>query len=305
MPELCYLDGRTLPMADASVSPEDRGYNFGDGVYEVIRVYRGVPFALDLHLERLADSAGAIGIRLPRSLDAYRAVIHELVARAGHDEAAIYIQLTRGAEPRAHVFSETIRPVDFAYVRPLADKAAVRAKGQHVLTAEDDRWSRCHIKSLNLLPNILAKNEAARRGALEAMFVMPESRVVTEGSASNLFAVKDGAIHTHPIAGGKVLPGVTRQVMLELARRAGIEVIEERRTLEFFLAADEVLLSSTTLEIVPIGRIDETVIGDGEPGPMQRRLQHLFEVKVAAECGVAAAEAETLVDEMAVGGSGA
>jgi D-alanine transaminase len=276
--ELCYLNGRVLPLADAAISPFDRGYNFGDGVYEMIRVYGGVSFGLDEHLERLFRSARAIDIQPRLTLDEYRDLIEALVRQSGMPEAHVYGQLTRGVAPRNHVCADDVKAADFWCVKSAGPAPTV---GRRILSVEDDRWNRCHIKTICLLPNVLAKRRAARAGADEAFFVLPESNIVTEGAASNAFAVKNGVIYTHP-TGSKVLAGVTRKMLLELAQEQGIETVEEGKTLDFFRDADEVWMSSTTLELQPILELDGRPVGNGQVGPVAIQLREAYSERVQA-----------------------
>jgi D-alanine transaminase len=276
---LCYFDGRFLPLCDVAVSPFDRGYNFGDGVYEMLRVYNGVPFALDEHVERLFRSAAGIDIRPRLSPRDYRDLIVALVERAGWADAAVYGQLTRGDAPRDHVWDENIAPIDFWTVKPLVSPKF----GRTMISVPDERWSRCEIKAISLLPNVLAKQRARRVGADEALFVMPNG-IATEGGACNLFAVKDGVLYTHPI-GGKVLPGVTRAITLKICKKMGVPVVEEGRSLDFHRDADEVFVCSTTMEIQPLLQLDWRPIADARPGPMTMRLRQAFLDYVRQACG--------------------
>ena len=223
MSELIWINGEIQPLADARIGVEDRGFQFADGVYEVIRLYKRKPFALDLHLQRLEKSAAGIQLSLPIGAPALTAEIGKFLAQAAVPDGMIYLQLTRGCAPRNHAFSQTQATLLF-YVRalpPVADAAT--SDGLKLVTVPDERWKRCWIKSIGLLPNVLAKNQALAAGADEAVFV--ENDLVTECSASNIFAVIGGRLVTHPV-GGKVLPGITRAVLLELARKLQVSVDE-------------------------------------------------------------------------------
>jgi len=273
---VAYVGGRLCPLAEASVPLTDRGLLFGDGVYEVYRLYRGRPFRLAQHLARLDRSARAIRLA-PPSLD-WPAVLGELVERNGlaGADATVYVQLTRGAPAsRGHAFPPAgTPPTVFALARPLAPPpAAWYERGVAAISRPDLRWGRCDIKSTSLLPNVLANQDAVDAGAWETVFV--RDGVVTEGSHTNLMAVVDGVLVTHP-EGPRILSGVTRAAVLEVAREIGIPV-DERPLLRAALArASEVLLTGTTTEVVPVTRLDgETVAGE-RPGPVARRLRDGF-----------------------------
>lgn len=279
-----FVNGEWLAPGQARVSVEDRGFQFGDGVYEVVRVYRGKPFALRPHLLRLARSAREIELELPVPLEQLEEMVREAPARRGVEEATVYIQLTRGFAPRVHYFPEEAEPTLVVYASPVRRQpAALYEQGAAAIVLPDERWLRCDIKSVNLLPNALAKERARRAGALEAL-LWREGVGITEGSSSNVFAVRDGTLVTAP-AGRYILRGITRDIVLELAREAGIPVQERFLSKEELLAADEVLVTSTTLEVMPIARIDGGAVGEGRPGPVARRLREAYGAKVDAETG--------------------
>lgn len=247
MKELIWLNGEVMPMAEARVSVEDRGFQFADGVYEVIRLYEGKPFALDEHLDRLEKSASAILIELPLSLAALRAEIVQLIGQTQVGEGMIYLQLTRGPAARNHLYPSNTRPTLLFYTRPLEKLPAVdQTPGVKLISVADERWKRCWIKSIALLANVLAKNQAVAAGADEAVFI--DEGVVTECSASNFFAVIGGRLVTHP-AGAKVLPGITAKVLLECAVELGIVVEQRPLRVEEAFGAQELFITSTTREI--------------------------------------------------------
>ena len=225
MTEWIWFNGRKILMSEAHISVEDRGFQFADGVYEVIRIYNGKPFALDKHLARLERSAAGIEIPLPLKPAALADEIKRFLPSADVGEGMIYLQLTRGVAPRNHLFPQItgqakVEPTLLFYARPLPALPPVdQVPGVKLLAMPDDRWQRCWIKSIALLANVLAKNAAVAAGFDEAVYI--DNGIVTECSASNLFAVIGGALVTHPI-GPKVLPGITRLVILELARGLGI-----------------------------------------------------------------------------------
>jgi len=264
-----------MPLSKATVSVEDRGYTFGDGVYEVVRVYRGVPFLLREHLERFARSAEAIGLPLSPPPARWIRWVTQAVTASRYDESKIYFSYTRGAAPREHTFPAAPKPTCVITVRPVTPPSHDPHLGVRVVTVPDLRWGRCDIKSLNLLPNVLAKQEAKRRGAFEAILV--RSGVgVTEGASSNLFVVlSDGTVRTPPV-GPAILTGVTRQAVIAVARREGLEVAEAPVDLETIERAAELFLTGTLTEIAPIIRWDDRTVHGGRPGPVTRRLMTSF-----------------------------
>ncbi|HEY7120156.1 MAG TPA: D-amino acid aminotransferase [Tepidisphaeraceae bacterium] len=261
MTDLIWLNGEILPLSEARISPEDRGYQFADGVYEVIRLYAGKPFTLDEHLARLERSAAGIQISVPLARPTLRSEIAKLIAQSGVGEGMIYLQLTRGVAPRNHVFPKNPGTTLLFYARALDPLPGVENNPPvKILTVEDERWKRCWIKSIALLPNVLAKNQAVAAGADEAVFV--ENGVVTECSASNFYAVIGGKLVTHPI-GPKVLPGITRAVLFDAAKQIGVAVDERPIRLDEAKAADEIFITSTTREISPVGTWDNQPVGRG------------------------------------------
>lgn len=274
MTEWIWLNGHVQPLADATISVEDRGFQFADGVYEVIRLYGGQPFTLDEHLQRLEKSAQGIRIDLPLSRAELAKEIVALVNRSHLDDGMVYLQLTRGAAPRSHVWSAGTQPTLLFYVRSLPPLAAPgKGDGVKLISVDDERWERCWVKSIALLPNILAKQAAADAGADEAVFV--KNGVVNECAATNLFIVTDGVVITHPV-GPKVLPGITRQRLLEIARRLNIRVEERGPTLAEAKSADEVFITSTTRELAWVQSLDGQPIRPGGCGPVTLRLHTAF-----------------------------
>ncbi|HEY8341914.1 MAG TPA: D-amino-acid transaminase, partial [Calditerricola sp.] len=258
-----------LSRNEVHIDLEDRAYQFGDGVYEVIRVYDGQLFLLKPHLERLQRSAQAIRIALPWTLPQLADRLQELVAANGLVDGAVYLQVSRGIAPRAHAFPRASQPVLVAYPLPAPRPNEAQERGVRATFVEDIRWLRCDIKSLNLLANVLAKEAAVERGASEA--ILHRGETVTEGSASNIFIVQGRVLRTHP-ANHLILDGITRRFVLELAAKEGISTAEAPFTREELLSADEAFFTSTTQEIVPIVEVDGRPIGAGVPGPVTRRL---------------------------------
>ena len=274
MPEIAFVNDVFMPLSEARVSVEDRGFQFGDGVYELLRVYAGVPFHLTDHLGRLEQSARALGIPLPYPRDRWTAVIAEAVLRSGFPDAKVYIQVTRGVAPRDHVPAGPMVPTVVVTVRAMAPPdPRLYAAGADVVTVADIRWARCNIKSIGLLANVLAKQQAREMGAVEALFI--RDGCVLEGATSNVMTVKNRCLVTPP-EGPLLLPGVTRRVVLGLAQEAGVSVQEQPVTEADLHASDEVFLTGTTIEVLPVARVNGRSIGAGSPGPVTRLLMARF-----------------------------
>lgn len=275
-------------MAEAVIPIEDRGYQFADGVYDVLKFHGRRPVRLAAHLVRLAESCAGLRIEGVPSAQEWRAIIEELAERSqlGHafdDTVILYIQVTRGVAPRIHYFPQPCpQPTVVAYFKtaPVYPEE-LRLRGASVVTHPDERWSRCHIKSIALLPVVLAKQAAREAGALEALLV--RDSIVTEGGASNAFCVRDGIIWTHP-EGPRILSGVTRGIVLDAAQRLGIEVREVPVPIEEFRSADEAFLSSTTMNVMPVTRIDGAPVGSGEVGEITQALAKAVEEIIREEC---------------------
>lgn len=272
-----YLNGKFLPLGEGRVSVEDRGFQFADGAYEVIRVYRGKPFRLREHLRRLELSLAGLEIPLPEPAGRIEEVCRRVVG--GLREATIYLQVTRGAAPRAHAFPAGLRPTFVAYAREAAPVPA--GKTLRLLSLPDDRWGRCHLKTIALLPNILGKEKALRAGCDEGLFVR-EDGTVTEGTSSNAFLVRGGRVLTHP-ATNRILNGITRETVLELARGEGLDVEERPFTLQEARAGDEIFMTGTTTEVTGAAWLDGKPIGAGAPGPVTSRLRSAFGARVERE----------------------
>lgn len=273
MTSIYWYGNAFLPEEQVRISPHDRGYYFGDGIYEVFRVYGGRLFEADAHYERLRLSAEGLKLPLPWGIDGLRSAIDELVARNGLSDGTVYLQITRGAAPRNHLFPADAAPVALAYTREVARPVRAMEEGISVITQADIRWLHCNYKTLNLLANVLAKQEAAERGAADA--ILHRDGIVTESSASNVMIVKDGKLLTHP-ANNLILHGVTRAVTLGLAGAGEIPVQERPFTLDELYGADEAFVTGTTVEITPIVSVDGRPIGAGSPGPVTRELQARF-----------------------------
>ena len=278
MPDIAYVNGRFGPLAEAVVSIEDRGFQFGDGVYEVIRTYRGQPFAIEEHLSRLARSAQALQLSLGHTKAEWNSLIQEGLRLSRLPETKIYLQITRGQAPRDHPFPPSLAPtlvMTFRELHPL--EAAVRKAGVQAITVDDIRWGRCDIKSVNLLANVLARQRAKEAGVFEA--ILHREGMVTEGSVSNVMVVRNGALQTAP-EGHRILSGVTRAIVLELARKEGLPVAETFVSRDDLLSASEVFLTGTTVEVLPVVRVDGGAIGSGVPGPVSQLLSRRWETLV-------------------------
>ncbi|HSU67631.1 MAG TPA: D-amino acid aminotransferase [Tepidisphaeraceae bacterium] len=283
MSEWIWINGEIVAMAEARLGIEDRGFQFADGVYEVIKLYEGKPFTLEPHLERLDRSAAGIELKLPTSRAALAPEIAKLVARSGVRDGMVYLQLTRGVAPRNHLFPETQKPTLLFYARPMpSPQLPGEGEGVKLLALEDDRWKRCWIKSIALLPNVLAKNKAVAAGADEAVFI--DNGIVTECSASNLFAVIGGKLVTHPV-GSKVLPGITRAVLLDCAATLNIPVDERGFVEEEAIRASELFITSTTREVSWVARWNDRYIGQARCGPITLSLHKALRQKVVQEVG--------------------
>lgn len=262
------------PREEVHIDIEDRGYQFGDGVYEVIRVYNGEPFYLPEHLQRLLKSAQAIQLELPVSIERLPQMIEELLAANQMRQGNIYMQVTRGVAARTHAFPGKSQPVLIAYTQPGERPTKALQEGITAITTEDIRWLRCDIKSLNLLGAVLAKQKAVDRQADEAILV--RDGFVTEGSSTNFFMVAENALWTHP-ANHLILHGITRQIVLQLAAKRKWTVHEVAFSKERIYNSDECFITSTTMEICPVVKIDGRLVNQGQPGSMTRMLQADFQ----------------------------
>lgn len=254
---------------------EERGLQFGDGVYEVISIYHGTYHLFDEHIDRLYRSLEAIKIDFPYEKDEFKKSLLELLERNNmKSDGKVYLQVTRGSATRDHVFPENTEPNVYAYISDLARKVELLQNGVATITHPDVRWDYCYIKSLNLLPNVLAKQAAKEAGCYEA--ILHKDGIVTECSSSNVYLVKGGKIYTFP-ATKRILHGCVRMLVERLAKKANIPFIEEEFEIEDIPLADEMFLTSSTSEVMPIVQVDGKPIGDGKPGKITRQLQKLYE----------------------------
>jgi D-alanine transaminase len=270
---LAMVDDRMASFEELDPVHFDRGIYFGDGVYEVLRSYNGKIFALDEHLQRFAGSLAAVRIA-GIDIGVIRQRVERAFQAAGFANAKIYFHVTRGSEPRSHTWKPGLKPNFFLTVSELVDNPEEKAKGIAVCTHPDERWRRCDIKSLNLLPNILAKQAAADKGFTEAILV-DDTGFITEGAGSAFFAIIKKALQTAPLS-ANILPSITRQFVTKAARNTSLTIEERCLTPQEAAAADELLIAVTTKDIVPVVRFDDAMIGDGHPGPYTRALTAEF-----------------------------
>ena len=275
--EPVYLNGQFKPLAEAGVSPLDRGFLYGDGVYEVIPVYSRRPFRIDEHLTRLQATLDGIRLANPLTVDAWKSVIFKLIADAPWEDQSVYLQVTRGADDkRDHAFPPaSVAPTVFAFASPLVTPSAEqRTRGVSAITVADERWARCDLKVLSLLANVLARQAAVEHGCTEALLI--RDGYLKEGAASNIFIVKDGVLLAPPKT-RLMLPGITYDVILELAATHG-QMVDVRELTEMELRhADEVWMTSSTKEILPITTLDGQPVGNGQPGPVAARMWQWYQ----------------------------
>ncbi|MDJ0950500.1 MAG: D-amino-acid transaminase [Alphaproteobacteria bacterium] len=276
MSRIAYVNGRYLPHRRAAVHVEDRGYQFADGVYEVIAVRGGGLVDEEPHLDRLDRSLAELRIAPPMGRGALKVILREVMRRNLVRDGMIYLQVSRGVAPRDHSFPARARPalvVTARHKQPPAGAAVEQGVG--VVTVEDIRWKRCDIKSVSLLPNVLAKQDALDAGAFDAWMVGADGRI-TEGSASNAWIITKGReVITRPPS-QEILDGVTRRAVKALARQEGLSYVERAFSVAEAKSATEAFLTSTSARILPVTRIDDVRLGDGKPGPLTRKLLRLY-----------------------------
>jgi D-alanine transaminase len=271
MPELAYVNGAVMPIEDAFVHVEDRGYQFGDAVYEVIASYNGKMFCLKEHFDRLGRSMKELQFQ-EVDTDEIRMAAADLFSKANIDRAAVYIQISRGVSPRNHSFPANIPVQVVMTVRKIAEKnPPIQELGISAITVEDFRWGRCDIKTVQLLPNVLAKQRALDAGCYDAIFVSKDG-LVREGSSSNLFILSGDALITHPL-NSDILPGITRSLIIDICREKRYPVKEEFFGKNELYEAAEVFLTGTITEVLPVLKIDDRPVGDGKVGSMAKALQ--------------------------------
>ncbi len=266
---MVFLNGRFLPLEQATVPVLDRGFIFGDGVYELIPVYSRAPFRMDEHLARLERSLAAVRIANPYAREKWREVILELVAKQPWDHQGVYLQVTRGVAKRDHAFPAGVEPTVFAMSNPLVNPPAeLVEKGAAAVSAADNRWLRCDIKSISLIGNVLLRQASADAGAAET--ILFRDGILTEASASNVFVAKNGLVLSPPKS-NLILPGITYDVVVEIAQQLAMP-LEFRDVREAEVrAADEIWVTSSSKEILAIVELDGKPVGEGKPGPLYRR----------------------------------
>ncbi len=273
MSRIAYVNGRYLPLAQAQVHVEDRGFQFADGVYEVLYRHEGRLIDLDLHLARLERSLRELRLAAPMGRAALLAVIEEVARRNRLASGLIYMQVTRGSAPRQHVFPPDGTPATLVVTmrRAAPYPRSVDEWQAGAITRPDERWARCDIKSVGLLPNVLARQAAREAGALEAIFIDNDG-MVTEGATTSVFIVRaDGRVLTRPLS-HDILPGCTRAALIARMAEAGVSIEEQAFSAEEMRGAAEVFITAATSFVKPITRLDGAIVGDGTPGPVARRL---------------------------------
>ncbi|MCG6885717.1 MAG: D-amino-acid transaminase [Proteobacteria bacterium] len=274
-PSIVYLNGNYLPLEEACVPVLDRGFIFGDGVYEVIPVYAGKPFRLAHHLQRLQNSMAAVRIDNPHSDAEWQQLIETVIERNDGGDQSIYLQVTRGVAARDHRFPGSTTPSVFIMSNLFTPVPAEQLQnGVSAITLDDIRWQYCHIKSIALLPNILLRQQAVEQGAAEAILIRAGD--VTEGAASNVFIVSEGVIVTPP-KDDCLLPGITRDLVVELATQHGLPYREAVIKKSDLQSASEIWVTSSTKEILPVTRIDGKTVGTGKPGPVWQHMHRLYQ----------------------------
>jgi len=270
-----FLNGKLLPIEDAKVSVLDRGFVFGDGVYEVVPVYSRVPFRLEEHLARLERSLAAVSIRNPYSRAEWRDILLKVVDKQPFEDQGIYFQVTRGAAKRDHAFPKDVEPTVFMMANPLVNPPQAQVeRGGAAVSAPDNRWLRCDIKSISLVGNVLLRQLSAEVEAAET--ILFRDGKLTEASASNVFIVRGGVIYSPPKS-NLILPGITYDVITELARADKLPLEFKAITEDEVRSADEVWVTSSSKEVFPIVTLDGRQIGNGKPGPVFRRMYQLYQ----------------------------
>lgn len=283
MTRWAVVNGSFVDYSEAKVPVEDRGLQFGDGLYEVARIYRGSAFLLEEHLARMVSGAKEIELAFPWDERELVNILNELIERNGVEEGLLYWQITRGVAPRLHTFPANTHPTLIAYTLDFTPNPANWEKGIKVSIQPDKRWLMCNVKTVNLLGNVLAKEAAKRQGAAEALMER-EGYGVIEASSSNLFIISEGVVKTPPLS-PLILPGITRKVVLKLIERLGLTLKEGYFSKEELLKADEVFITSTSVEVTPVVQVDDTQIGDGKPGAITSKLIEAYRQEVAASVG--------------------
>lgn len=273
--QLVYLNGEYLPLNEAKVSVLDRGFIFGDGVYEVIPAYGGKALRFEHHMQRLQNSLDAVRISNPLSNEQWLEIISKLIAETGSEDQSIYLHITRGVASRDHQFPDEAKPTVFVMsniLQPVNPK--LLQEGISAVTLDDFRWQHCNIKAIALLPNILLRQQAVEKDSMEAILIRDGN--MTEGAASNLFIVSNGVIKTPP-KDNKLLPGITRDLIVELAESHNMPAEEIVISEKEFLAAEEIWLTSSTKEVLPVTKLNEQPVGNGKPGAIWQDMYQKYQ----------------------------
>ena len=282
--ELGFFDGEFISLNERRVELEDRGYQFGDGIYEATHIYNGKCFALERHLARCRRSLRELRIPVTYMDEELTAIHNDIIEKSGIKDGSIYFQITRGIAKRTHYFPDKVVPLLSMTIREGTPNAKNQKEGIRCMFFEDIRWLRCDIKTINLLGNVLAKQAGHEKGLQGTIQYRKDTNLVTEGSSSNFFIVKDGVIWTHPIS-NLILKGVTRSILVEeIIPKLGYTIVEKAFSPEFALTADEAFATSTSLEVTPVIEIDGKKIGDGKPGPVTASLLDAYHELVQKEC---------------------
>ena len=272
---MIYLNGEYMPIEEARIPVLDRGFIFGDGVYEVIPVYSRQPFRLEGHLDRLEHSLNGIRLENPHSGEEWESIVRRLISLNEPEDQSLYLHVTRGVAKRDHAFPKGVKPTIFMMSNPLVTPSPQTLEsGVSAITAEDNRWLRCDIKAISLLPNVLLRQLAIDSGAAETLLF--RGNFLTEGAASNIFVVNENTLLAPP-KDNLVLPGITYDVVLELAQSEGIPFEVRRISREEVFSASELLLTSSTKEVTPITLLDGKAVGSGKPGPIFARLHDAYQ----------------------------
>lgn len=274
MSEIVYLNGEFMPKETAKISPNDRGFIFADGVYEVAKYYFGKPFRYDDHLQRLKRSLNELEIDFTE-IDSLKSIFSELIIRNNllDKHAAVYLQITRGEHKRVHHFPENIQPTVYAFAYHMPSFIENLENGIKVITHEDIRWQRCDIKSVSLLPNTMLYNKAVKAGAGECVLI--RDGMITEATHSSVLGVKNGVVITRPLS-NLILPGITRKVILEICAANNISFEEREFSENEFYEMDEIIIAGTGSEITPAIQVNDKVIGNKKPGEITRLIQQMF-----------------------------
>lgn len=282
MQTIAYLNGVFAPIEETKISIDDRGFIFGDGVYEALLAFNHIPFGMQEHIDRFFNSLKLLEIQPPYSKEELAGIIQEAIDRVEGDRLLVYYQATRGTSPRAHIYPKDV-PANFMLtVRQGSDMSSYMKNGGSAILQDDTRWKYCNIKTINLIPAVMATQRANEAGCIEA--ILQRDGFITEGASSNIFVVHKGVVRTAPLS-NQLLPGITRGHVLELASDLKIPVEEVRVAVQELENADEVFATSVSKRVVPIVKIDGKLVGDGSVGPVSRRLQQAYQRKVDGICG--------------------